>query len=387
MIIYLLRSTLCLLVLLCFYKWILEDEKMLIFKRFYLLGSLAFSLILPLMTIALPSISIGGSILEGSDLGPMSKDLYNLNTDSIEKSYNYTTVSLFVFYSLGAVFFCGRFFRNFSYLLLQVKQNKILRHRSYSIVLTEDDSTPFSFLKFIFLNKKDFFSGRIKPEIIEHERAHVEQKHSWDIILVEFLHAVFWFNPLFILLKKSIRMNHEFLADQKIIVNRGDPYSYMNLLLSFSKRNEDPSLSSSFSQFELRKRIEMISRKYSKRDFSLCLGLLVPVLGICFFLFSNVLKSQVQHLSSENENKSVFYVNAYVYENNKIQIQNKQVSLDEIENEVRELLKDHPFREDERIIFRIFADEKLKLGVIMDVEQKMFLTHNQRASRLRMSID
>jgi len=92
-----------------------------------------------------------------------------------------------------------------------------LKEKHCNYVLLPHKTLPFIFLHFLFVEKKSFQNNSIEKEILFHELAHIREKHRWDILLVESLRVIFSFNPLFLLYKKAIQLNHEFLAD--VVVN------------------------------------------------------------------------------------------------------------------------------------------------------------------------
>jgi beta-lactamase regulating signal transducer with metallopeptidase domain len=69
--------------------------------------------------------------------------------------------------------------------------------------------TPHSFLRYIFINENDFYSGRLEPEVLQHELAHARQRHSYDILLMEILQALLWFNPFIFLYSPSSAVGAE----------------------------------------------------------------------------------------------------------------------------------------------------------------------------------
>ena len=71
-------------------------------------------------------------------------------------------------------------------------------------------------------------------ELIAHEKAHLDQKHTLDVLFVEILQIVFWFNPLLLFYKRAIKLNHEFLADQAVNAQFQSVKNYQNLLLAFA---------------------------------------------------------------------------------------------------------------------------------------------------------
>ena len=94
--------------------------------------------------------------------------------------------------------------------------------------------------------------------LIAHESAHVLQKHSLDILLVELIHCLYWFNPLLILYKKAIRLNHEYLADEAVIRQTQIPTVYMHLLINQAGTNSISRFATSFNYGQTHKRLNMM---------------------------------------------------------------------------------------------------------------------------------
>jgi hypothetical protein len=81
---------------------------------------------------------------------------------------------------------------------------------------------PCCFFSNIYLNRDDYLKGRIDKELFDHELEHVRQSHTIDIILIELLKILYWFNPVHILYDRAIRINHELLADNEVLRDRSD---------------------------------------------------------------------------------------------------------------------------------------------------------------------
>lgn len=288
MFIYIFKSICCLLVLLVFYKLFLEDEKAHTFKRFYLLGSLVLSICLPLITFSYTTeIPAASEIIYSASSTSILPD-NTTQLSGIDHFKNNTLPILFlVIYSCGVLFFGYRFYHNLLNIGLQIKNNQQLNRQSYILVLLVEKLTPHTFLNYIFLNKKEFRERKIHREILLHEKAHVDQKHSLDVLLIELFQVLFWINPLFIWLKKATKLNHEFLADEKVISEVQNASQYSDILFQYAGGPHQVSLSSSINYSLTKKRIIMISKTFSIRKFLVRLGLFLPVLGCCLFLFTN----------------------------------------------------------------------------------------------------
>ncbi|MDT0690510.1 M56 family metallopeptidase [Salegentibacter sp. F188] len=327
MSIYLLKSALCLLVLFIFYKMALENEKMHQFKRFYLLGVFLLSLLIPLITFSYETEAIKVPV-QSQETIEFRESAENGNfRPSAEAMAGVLSYTLWTLYGIGFAIFGFRFLRNLLQIKNKIRNNKKIASAKCTTVLLRTKTAPHSFLKYIFLNKKDFEEERIAPQILAHEQAHVMQKHSWDILFVEILQVVFWFNPLLFFLKKSIQINHEFLADEKVISENNQVLDYSKLLLNYSAGIHHTSMSSAFNHLLIKKRILMITKPFSWKKLVAKLSLLLPVIATCLLLFNNKIVAKpasVEFPSSELQQDYLFYIEV---EGEKIKLNGEEVKL------------------------------------------------------------
>ncbi|WP_313032113.1 M56 family metallopeptidase [Soonwooa sp.] len=101
-------------------------------------------------------------------------------------------------------------------LFKKVKAKNIV-FKTYKISLLEENIIAFSFLNTIYVNRERFENNNIDDSILVHEQTHIKQKHSYDILLIEFLKALFWLNPALYFFKNAITTNHEFLDDDAVL--------------------------------------------------------------------------------------------------------------------------------------------------------------------------
>jgi ABC-type transport system involved in Fe-S cluster assembly fused permease/ATPase subunit len=105
------------------------------------------------------------------------------------------------------------------YKILNLKgQNLMYQHQKIKIL--EKEIAPFSFLNKIYFGKNYWIDNKIDQRIFLHEKLHVQQKHSLDILLIEILKIISWFNPVLHFYKKAMINNHEFLADENVVNNQ-----------------------------------------------------------------------------------------------------------------------------------------------------------------------
>ncbi|MGX1928639.1 M56 family metallopeptidase [Flagellimonas sp. 2504JD4-2] len=305
---YILKSTACLTILFLFYKIFLEKESAHIFKRFYLLGALVLSSIIPLL-VFVEYVSIadphemdilnasGSSDLLGAGLGTQDSNLQSLNFATI----------LWSIYCVGLLLFGIKFIQNLAQTLRRIQRNPKQRFERCTHVLMQEKLPPHTFFRFIFLNKHELKSNKIPHEVLVHEEAHVVQKHSWDVIFIELLHLMLWFNPLMILFKRAIKLNHEFLADQAVLAKNMDTSTYQNTLLAFSisdnSKQFQPALSNAINYSSIKKRLTVMKTKTSSRSMLIRSLLLLPLCSLLLYGFADkktILKTNAEEISKSS---------------------------------------------------------------------------------------
>ncbi|MCH5721300.1 M56 family metallopeptidase [Niabella hibiscisoli] len=154
-----------------------------------------------------------------------------------------------------------RLIRNYLIIKKAVRQGQVFLIEKIQVVLLDQPLTPHSFLNTIFLNRDEYNSGKVEAEVIQHEIAHVKQKHSWDICLLELVQVFAWFNPVIYLYKKSIKINHELLADASVVKQLDNVRSYQEILLRRAIAQSTFVLASSFTFYTTKKRLVMLTKK------------------------------------------------------------------------------------------------------------------------------
>jgi len=153
------------------------------------------------------------------------------------------------------------------------------------IIALEKEVTPFSFFGSVFMNP-DLHNERETKEILAHELTHVRQGHSFDVLVSEVLTIILWLNPATWLLKREIRQNLEFLADNKVIESGFDSQTYQYHLLQLSYQTPEHKLGNKFNVSPLKKRIIMMNQKKSAKASLLKYSLIVP-LALALVVSSN----------------------------------------------------------------------------------------------------
>ncbi len=107
---------------------------------------------------------------------------------------------------------------------------------------------------------------------------------------------------------------------------------------------------------------------------------------IIVFAILAIISSKFTAQTTEQKT-STFYVNVFINDNKDIRVESNLVEFENVSEEVKKRIYDHPFKMDENIVYRIFADKNLMLGYIMDVEQKMFDGYNHNTRRERYLLE
>ncbi len=280
---YLLKSTACLTILLLFYKIFLERENMHVFKRFFLIAALLVSLTFPqiIFTTYVETQSVISVPIE-----PVAFTSNFVETTMPSEEPFDPKPLLWIIYFIGVLFFTFRFFHGLFKISKRIRLGLKLPENLSIKVLHNESLVPHTFFKFIFLNRKQYEAKQIPNEVLLHEEAHVRQKHSIDIILIELLQIIFWFNPLWCWAKHLIKTNHEFLADQSVTHQTKNITHYQHLLLYFADNAKQQSLAHSINYSSIEKRL-LAMKKITSKSKQILLSLCVlPLFALLIYSFS-----------------------------------------------------------------------------------------------------
>lgn len=282
---YLIKIILCSALFAFVYKVLLEKEKMHRFNRVYLLASLAFSFLVPFFTFTQcvqPLPILENVLTETTFLSDFGNPIL---TDVSNNTHYQPLIILTIYVTITTLLFF-RFAINLKTVLQRAWTNSTIPFNNSRLILIKQSITPHSFFGYIFIGSEDYRNGNIEKEILLHELAHVQQKHSLDILFVETLQILFWFNPFIFLYRKALLMNHEFLADEAVINKYTDISAYQILLLETASKQTSSFITSQFNYSITKKRLLMMTKTKSFRN-ALCKQIaVIPVLGIALFFFS-----------------------------------------------------------------------------------------------------
>ncbi|MDR6465360.1 M56 family metallopeptidase [Chryseobacterium sediminis] len=276
-----LKIVLCSSVFIAVYYLFLEKERMYRFNRWYLLSGILLSYIIPFINITIqrPEAKIEPQTQMMIEETAQQMILIQPEQDS----FNWMNIAWGVY----AVITLFLLMKSLLALLTfrRIKGEKRI-YEHYNIILTSENLSPFSFWNTIYMGKNYMENNRIDQRIFLHEKAHIDQKHSVDLVVLDLLKIFTWFNPVLFLYKKAVITNHEFLADEAVLKKNYNIKEYQNLILDEILSRQNPPLTHSFNFNNTKKRFIMM--KTEKPRFSL----LKKTAGITTLIAAAILLSE-----------------------------------------------------------------------------------------------
>jgi TonB family protein len=166
----------------------------------------------------------------------------------------------------------------------------------YLMAVCEKVSTPFSWWNTVFMNHNDYEKGT--NALLTHELGHLRLHHSADVLLVELLTALQWFNPAMWMLRADLRTIHEYEADQQVISHGFNDIQYLQLLIRKAAGQSGYSLANGISNSALKKRVTMIMKPKSNHRQWLRYAYLLPIVAVSLAMSARIQKDEVVNIGS-----------------------------------------------------------------------------------------
>ncbi len=296
LVIFVLKVNVCFTFLYIIYRLFLRELSFYFLNRIYLLSTIVIAIILPLLNFR--------SFFE-SDADPKNDFVFkiskSLNDNQIivktASAYHYLSNIALLSYLLlfGAIAFSLLFvYKTCSLVRFLNKSSAYCKQGKAIIHNFKEHKTPFSFWNKIFLNP-ELYSPEEFTHIIEHEKIHVHQYHTIDILSGELFKIICWFNPLVWYYIRSLRQNLEFIADSSVLKKGFDPQRYQLSLLYVSNSDKVVFSVNFFAAYTFKKRLFMMNRENPSSKLS-CLKymVIVPVIFLLFIIFNSPLFDDVR---------------------------------------------------------------------------------------------
>ncbi len=263
------------------YFFLLKNETFFKLNRMYLIVSLLVSAIIPVLhfqyieieqntdySVMLETINVGGKI-----------------SNLAKENASYSIVKLlFKFYLFVVILLIIRFLYNILSIFRFIVQFGIEKINNRKIAFVDSQFSSFSFFDILFINK-EIKNDKKLEEILLHEIVHANQLHTLDILLIEIVTIIQWFNPFVWFYRKALKETHEYLADRGVLEQGFDSGKYQMLLLQ-QQIGVQPSLANNFNKSLILKRLVMLNRKKSNRIARIKFLVALPLVWFMLFAFS-----------------------------------------------------------------------------------------------------
>ena len=260
-LVYILKSSLCLALFYLFYRLLLSKETFHRFNRIALLGVMLISCLLPLVRITVDRATVVNTsvMLMEEDMLMYPWEMQVMVQEEAAFPWREWLVAV---YFLGIFFFLLRNLWSLGRMLYLIRHSRCRQmENGICLVIHQAGFAPFSWMKYIVISQTDLDENG--TDILIHEEAHIRNRHSWDLLLVELCVWLQWFNPAAWLLKQELQNVHEYEADEAVLRQGIDAKRYQMLLIKKAVGARLYSIANSFNHSSLKKRITMMIRKKS----------------------------------------------------------------------------------------------------------------------------
>ena len=271
------KTAIALAVFYMFYRLLLSKETFHRLNRIVLLATAALSFVLPFCVITFKKIVVLPATPVSSE--PIVGEVAETVATVQEVSDPIWPLILCLLFAAGALVILVKAFVS----IISIKRiisngSRETLESGETLIITENGTAPFSWMKYIVISREDYESGY--SQILTHEKAHIALKHSWDILFVDMITALQWFNPAIWMLKADLRALHEFEADDAVLRSGANIKEYQYLLIKKAVSKSGYSVANSFNHSTLKARITMMSNKKSSRKGAWKALYVLPLVGI-----------------------------------------------------------------------------------------------------------
>jgi len=296
---YILKVIICSGILFGYYWLFLRNKIFHQYNRFYLLTALALSLSLPMLKIdfwqqytprqsqvikALQVVSAGDDYMN------------NVMITANDNSWNMRQLYTIMYWAVSLVFLLV-LIRTLFVIRSLLKKYPVQLIDKFSFVNTDDKSTPFSFLKYIFWNANIDMDTPTGKQIFKHEVAHIQEKHTYDKLLINITLIFFWCNPFFWLYRKELNMIHEFIADKKAVEDC-DTAAFAEMILQATYPQHRFQLTNNFFYSPIKRRLLMLTKNNNPKISYGARLMVLPLAVLVFTAFSFKVKDTNKKLKS-----------------------------------------------------------------------------------------
>lgn len=286
LLLYILKSTICLILFYLGFKALLSNDTFFRFNRWVLLVGIATCMLLPAIKIQTseplliqqPIIHlekmIAGEETVVTYLSDNNPEVDMIPVVTPAKMIDWGQIIALLYWA-GFIFCLMTTLLSFRKMFVLIWSGRKLQQGRYTLILVPSCVSPFSWGRYIILSEEDY--EKHPDEILTHEMMHLKSHHSIDLLFMECILWLHWFNPAIWLLKRELKDIHEYQADKGVLTQGVDATKYQLLLVKKAVGSSLYTLANSFNHSKIKKRITMMLKGKSNNWARLKLLLLVPV--------------------------------------------------------------------------------------------------------------
>lgn len=286
LLLYILKSTICLILFYLGFKALLSNDTFFRFNRWVLLVGIATCMLLPAIKIQTseplliqqPIIHlekmIAGEETVVTYLSDNNPEVDMIPVVTPAKMIDWGQIIALLYWA-GFIFCLMTTLLSFRKMFVLIRSGRKLQQGRYTLILVPSCVSPFSWGRYIILSEEDY--EKHPDEILTHEMMHLKSHHSIDLLFMECILWLHWFNPAIWLLKRELKDIHEYQADKGVLTQGIDATKYQLLLVKKAVGSSLYTLANSFNHSKIKKRITMMLKGKSNNWARLKLLLLVPV--------------------------------------------------------------------------------------------------------------
>ncbi len=294
---YILKSAVILALLYSLFYFFLKKETFHRFNRVCLIFTLVASLVLPLVHISTSHPSAVNQAVMASTTYVTTLPTIVVTPETKAPLLTWNDVLAYTYWIGLCVMLL--------YLALQIVQTYLLikgglRHTDKfgnTVILKDDVKSPFSIFHFIVMSVEDYENHR--QNILTHEQEHIRMCHSYDLLLLEVVKVIQWFNPFVWFLENDLKALHEYQADEAVINQGIDAKQYQQLLVVKAVGNRLQPFANNLRRGSLKKRIIMMYQKKSNRWMMLKALFILPMTCFAIYAFATPESKVVEKLKTK----------------------------------------------------------------------------------------
>jgi TonB family protein len=264
LLVYMLKSSLCLAAFYLFYRLLLSSETFHRFNRIALVCLMLLSCLVPFVQLTVHNAPVvSRQLLSVEDMIMMASLNAEASAADIAARPALWPFVLLAIYIVGMVAFLVREVWSGCSMWRLIRSGEIVAEENgVKVVAIDGEVSPFSWMNYIILSREDYENPDCRS-ILTHERAHIRLHHSYDILIADICIMLQWFNPASWLMKRELQQIHEFEADEAVLRSGINAKNYQLLLIKKAVGARLYSIANSLNQSSLKKRITMMFKKKS----------------------------------------------------------------------------------------------------------------------------